>query len=168
LPGTDEIEQKLDDVVFRLPPGVDLGYLQLIQSPWNEARAFLAVTGTTDQGVSWAADLLADRSWALGSGNLALARAEQVNTIDTHELTRAAAALAMTTAVPEMTPLTTEEAAASPTSLPPSPTSGQVATQQASTAASRPAWIIPLVAITGVVVVAIFAVAFWQTRRNRS
>jgi uncharacterized repeat protein (TIGR01451 family) len=163
-PGSDEIEQQIDEVVFRLPPGLSLGLVQLIASPWNETRPFLAVTGTTDEGVRWATHVLVYRYWAL-KGNLALIKGDQINAVDTRDLTSSGVAMAVGTAVPGMTPAPTV-AATTPTPLPPSPTPGVSTSEQIPEATSRPVWLIPLVGIIGLIVVAIFAVAFWQARRR--
>ena len=162
-PGSDEIEQRIDEVVFRLPPGLSLGLVQLIASPWNEARPFLAVTGTTDEGVKWATHVLAYRYWAL-QGNLALIKGDEVNTVDTRDLTRSGLAMAVSTAVPEMTPVPTAPATTTPTLLPPSLTPGV----SVSEGTSRPGWLIPLVGITGLIVIVVFAVGFWRARRRAS
>ena len=164
-PGSDEIEQRIDDVVFRLPPDLSLGFVQLIASPWNETRAFLAVTGAIDESVKWAVDVLADRPWVL-KGNLAIVRDDEVNTIDTRRLTRGGVAMAVATAVPEMTPLAAITATAMATPLPPGPTPSVSAAEQISEGAGRPMWLIPLVGITGLIVIAILAIAFWQARRR--
>ncbi|MBN1449861.1 MAG: cellulose biosynthesis cyclic di-GMP-binding regulatory protein BcsB [Anaerolineales bacterium] len=58
IPGTDEIRQQLDQVIYRLTPGYSLGYIQLLLSPWDQDKALLAVTGSTDEGKTWAANLL--------------------------------------------------------------------------------------------------------------
>jgi uncharacterized repeat protein (TIGR01451 family) len=164
LPDSDLIEQKLDKVILRLPSDVALGYVQLIPSPWNEARAFLAVTGTTDEAVQWAAHTLAYRSWAL-EGDLALIKVYAVNTVDTRGLTTDGVAMAVATAVPEMTKTVTTAitmtASLTPGLTPTVSTSGPVQSET-----SRPAWLIPLVGMTGLVVIAILAVAFWQARRQ--
>ena len=167
LPDSDLIEQKLDEVVLRLPPDVSLGYVQLIPLPWNEGRAFLALTGTSDKGVAWSVWALVSRLWEL-EGNLALVRGEEIDTIDTRKLTRSGVGIAVSTAVPELTPV-------APTSTPvPSigTTTGPVtATATLATQPSGetgPGWLIPLVATTVVVVLAIFAVAIWQARRRSS
>jgi len=162
-PGSDEIEQRIDQVVFRLPSGLSLGLVQLIASPWDEARAFLAVTGTTDEGVKWATHVLTNRYWDL-KGDLALIKGDQVNTADTRALTSSGLAMAVATAVPEMTPVATATA----TRPSPSPTPGVSASEQIPEGIGRPAWLIPLVGITGLVVIAIFAIAFWQARRRAS
>ncbi len=162
--GSDEIEQWIDDIVLRLPPGLSLGLVQLIPSPWNEARAFLAVTGTTDESVKWAMDVLADRPWAL-KGNLALIRNDRVNTIDTRGLTSGGMATAVATAVPEMT--SDVVPTVTPTPLPLSPTPDVSDSQYSSKQPDRPGWLIPLVGMTGLVVIAILAVAFWRAKQRR-
>jgi hypothetical protein len=135
----------------------------LIISPWNEARAFLAVTGTTEKGVKWAVDTLNDRPWVL-KGNLTLVRDDEVNTLDTRRLTRGGVAMAVATAVAEMTPVATITVI--PTPLPPGLTSAS--DSESSNEIDRPGWLIPLVVIVGLVVIAIFTLAFWRARRQAS
>jgi hypothetical protein len=165
VPDSDVIEQKLNAVILRLPPGASLGYVQLIPSPWNEARALLAVTGTTDEGVEWAAEALTDQPWIL-KGNLALARNEGVNTIDTRGLTSDGTAIAVSTGVPEMIPVATATVTIAPTSLSPSPTPTVSASERTPAGSNRPAWLIPLVGMSGLAIIATFAIAFWQARRR--
>jgi hypothetical protein len=171
LPGSDEIEQRIDDVVFRLPPGVDLGYLQLVPSPWNEARALLAVTGTTENGLNWAVDIMSYRTGALKSGNLAVIRGSEVNTIDTRELTRGGMGVAVMTAVPEMTPMATAVATATATITPippaPNPTPGASASKQVLARSNPPGWLVPLVGMTVLVVIAILVIALRQARLKK-
>lgn len=171
LPGSDEIEQRIDDVVFRLPPGVDLGYLQLIPSPWNEARALLAVTGTTENGLNGAVNVMSYRTGALKSGNLAVIKGSDINTIDTRELTRGGMGVAVMTAVPEMTPVATAVATATATITPippaPNPTPGVSASKQVLARSTPPGWLVPLVGMTVLVVIAILVFALRQARLNK-
>jgi uncharacterized repeat protein (TIGR01451 family) len=167
LPDSDVIEQKLNDVVLRLPPDVDLGYLQLLPSPWSENRAFLAVTGTSDLGVAWATWLLANQPWDAG-GNLTLIRGERIHTIDTRKLTRSGLSTAVSTAVPELTPVAT---AVTPTSVasvdvPTSQATVTVAPRGHSPERALPAWLIPLVVVMIVVVLGMFAIAMRQARQR--
>jgi hypothetical protein len=170
LAGTDEIEQRLDDVIFRLSTDVDLGYLQLIPSPWQTEHALLAVTGTTDRGMQQAVQTLINRAWAL-NGNLALVRNDKVSTIDTRELTSIGMASTVATAVPEMSATTPTPAAAalSPTIMPtPAGLMPKTSTSvQASTTGERPSWLMPLVGINGLLVIGIFVFAFWRARQKR-
>lgn len=41
-------------VLYDLPPGTDVGYLQLMASPWNVERVILNVLGSTPRGADWA------------------------------------------------------------------------------------------------------------------
>jgi hypothetical protein len=176
IPGSDEIEQLLDSVVLRLPAGYELGYLQLIPSPWTETRAILAVTGTTDQAVKWATDVLVQRPWDLTSGNLALIRANQINTIDTGRLTRGGIAQAIATAAaPEIATsvaTTPPGLTATPTISMTLPTPGSTpaisVTRQTSPQPKIPQWLAPLVGLTALVVIAIFVIAFLQARKRTS
>ncbi len=52
--GTDSLEQLLDDVVLRLPPGFEIGVLQAQPSLWNPRRVLLTVTGTSSAGETFA------------------------------------------------------------------------------------------------------------------
>ncbi len=169
--GSDEIEQQLDNVIFRLAPDVDLGYAQLIPSPWHEDRAILVITGTTDRSVSWVVDVVTLRPWTLTSGNLALVNGEEVKTIDTRKLTRNGAAMTIATAVPELSPIAMATAMITPTaSSNQTPTPTEIADisliQETGGKEARPIWLLPLVGMTALVVIAIFAIAFWQTQRK--
>jgi len=156
-PGYDEIEQWIDRAAFRLPPGLSLGLVQLMTSPWNEERVFLAVTGTTDESVKWAADAVTNSPWIL-QGNLVLIREDQVSTIDTRELTRQGKLVAVSAVVPEMAPAATLP---SSSAMPGSPASGK-----ASAGSPHPTWLVPVVGVMGVVAIAVFVIAFWRTRRQ--
>lgn len=169
LPDSDEIDQRLDNVIFRLPPNIDLGYIQLIPSPWKEDRAFLAVTGTSDSGVERAARTLIINPSNL-RGNLALVTSDKLNSIDTRELTSDGLAVLMATAVPEMTPVTSVTAATptpTPDLAPASSTTQNTSSGQTITAPNPPSWLVPLVGLNGFVVISIFAFVFWRTRRER-
>jgi hypothetical protein len=169
IPGTDTIRQQIDDIVFRLPPGLDLGYVQLLQSAWNKERVLLAVTGTTDLGMSWAARALATSS-RLGQlkGNLALLRDVEVFTTDTRDLTAGGKVAAVTTAVPEATVVGT--ATPTPTPIATSTLEAPGSSNRASSSSrpSSPAWL-PAVIIGGVaIIVAILGIVIWRARRTRS
>ncbi|NJN93570.1 MAG: cellulose biosynthesis cyclic di-GMP-binding regulatory protein BcsB [Anaerolineales bacterium] len=167
LPGSDEIEQRLDNVIFRLPPGLSLGYLQLIPSPWNPERAFLAVTGTTDEGMVQANATLAERPWVV-KGNLVLIRDKNVSTLDTRELTQPVAA-AVVTVMSEAAPVVTVTLTATPlpAATPTPSTSSTPTAGSVSTGSSTPGWLFPLVGVNGLLVIAIFAFVFWQARYKR-
>lgn len=168
--GTDEVEAQVGEVFFRLPAGTSLGYIQEIPSPWNEDRAFLAVTGTTDEGVAWAARALTGPLMGRLRGNLVLVRegGEEVQSIDTRTLTSSGVASAVTTAVPELAPMATItptlESEVSRETLP-TPTPSPAGTMKGKS--GKPGWLVPLVVVTVVVVLAMLGMGAWQFRRQQ-
>ncbi|MBN1487739.1 MAG: cellulose biosynthesis cyclic di-GMP-binding regulatory protein BcsB [Anaerolineae bacterium] len=166
-PGTDTIEQQLNNVILRLSSDVSLGYLQLINSPWNNEKAILAVTGTTNKSVSEAATLLASQAWA-ARGNLTLVRETQVRTFDTRELTKGGRASIIESAIPELTQSITDTV--TPTvNLTPTLTPTAAPWEESSVeTVERPGWIIPLIVATGAAILIILAIAFWQIRHRRA
>jgi len=168
--GTDEVETQVGQVFFRLPAGTSLGYIQEIPSPWNKDRAFLAITGTTEEGVAWAVQALTGQLVGRLRGNLALVRegGEEVQSIDTRTLTSSGLASAITTAVPELTPAVTitptsesEMSGSTPVTPIPSPAGTK------EDESGKPVWLIPLVVVTMVVVLAMLGVGAWQFRRQQ-
>lgn len=186
-PGTNEILQEIDQVVYRLPPGVSLGYVQELPSPWDKDRAMLAVTGTTDEGVAWALNSLTDLqlSWRL-SGNLALIRDQNIWSMDTREIhpeavvgiTQIVKPTPVLSATPALTPTLTPSPSltmtltALPTSTPtalPTFTPSPVATALSEVSPpvmgpSRPGWLIPLLVTSALVVVISVGIAAWKSR----
>ncbi len=84
VPGTNDIFQKVDRPIYGILPGTDLGIIQQVVSPWSKggSQALLAVTGTTDKGVSWAVNALSRSNSGL-KGDLAIVRGDQVYSVDT-------------------------------------------------------------------------------------
>jgi hypothetical protein len=163
-PGTDEILQQVDDLIYRLPAGISLGYVQELPSPRDEEQAMLVVTGTTDESVAWALSVLSDDAlfWRL-AGNLALIRGEEVWTTDTRERT-AADVVEFTQA---LAPQLTLQATVTPTPTVASSAQSPVSATMTSTLPSapdqatgvsskvyRPKWLIPLLILSVAVVVA--------------
>lgn len=163
LPGTDQIDQRLENVTFRLPADTSLGYDQLLPSPWNEEKALLVVTGTTDQSLQWALEALRQSNL---EGNLILVKEDRVNTLDTRDFTNAgvvvAAATAAATTISETVRVVTVTVTATP--VPPS-TSGTSTSSQTSN--NFPSWLIPLAGVNGLIVITIIAYAIWQRIRAR-
>lgn len=162
-PGTDAIEQRLDQVIFRLPPNLDLGLVQLLPSPLNPKRALLAVTGTTEQGLADAVAALLTRPWDL-VGNLTLLRATTLRNVDTRPLTSSGKAGAVLTAVPEMTAVAT--VTPTPTPQPTTPTLIPTGTPlPAVPPTTTPRWLFPFLGLVGLALVGILGFVFWQSRR---
>ncbi len=57
-PGTDDLQQVLDNVSVRLLPGHDLGVLQMLRSPWGNNHMILVVSGNGQKGQDSAIDTL--------------------------------------------------------------------------------------------------------------
>jgi hypothetical protein len=119
-PGSDIATEKSSRVVYRVPPGTDIGYVQLIQSPWNPQRAVMAVLGSSDQGLEWAGAALWKgglRSKLLGS--FAAVKDEQITISDIQpnmaaQATASATADAQTQATATAAPADATPAAAAP------------------------------------------------------
>lgn len=178
IDGRDEIKQQVDDVVYRLPSGYDLGIIQLLPVPWQRSRAMLLITGTTDEGVRWAIDTASgnESTWQL-SGNLAVLTAEeQVHATDTRKPTPQSQAdlpTAITTLLtPELTPTITPlatTATMTPVEVISTATANPnifvtSATDDVAIQDSKPFWLIPLLILSIIVVVVAVGIAVWQAR----
>lgn len=171
VPGTDEVEHQVGEVLLRLSPDTPLGYIQEIPSPWNAHRALLVVTGTTDEGVAWATHALSHQMWRL-KGNLALVREGEegieIQSIDTRGLTRSGLASVAATAVPELTPVATVTPApeggptSSGTSTPTTP-SPSIEGEKSN----LPTWVMAFAGATAVVVLVILGGAVWWSRQRQ-
>jgi len=82
--GTNIAVLKSQQVAYRFPANSDLGYLQLLPSPWNPSNVILAVAGTTAEGVRQAGNALT--SPVLRSrlkGNFVLVNGQTLSVADT-------------------------------------------------------------------------------------
>jgi Bacterial cellulose synthase subunit len=84
LTGSDKASEGNNfQVTYQIPPDSPLGYLEIIQSPWNPNNIVLAVLGNTPEGINWAASALLDTMrWQL-SGNFAVLNGKQIFSADT-------------------------------------------------------------------------------------
>nr|MBA3533671.1 cellulose biosynthesis cyclic di-GMP-binding regulatory protein BcsB [Ardenticatenales bacterium] len=83
-PGSDLAIERNMRVIYEVPDGTSLGYLQLLASPWNRQRAILAILGSTPEGVQWAGRALTDATLrGRLSGNYAVINGEQIVVGDT-------------------------------------------------------------------------------------
>jgi hypothetical protein len=174
LPGQDEIRQQVDNVIFRWPRGLDLGYIQLLPVPWAANHAMLVVTGTTDEGLRWSLHSLADSALNRQlSGNLAVMIGEaEMRTTDTRPATErqpSTIPLQLAPVTPTVTaiPATPEPIAAitpTSTSAPaviPTPAIGEPTRVPDQ---SRPFWVIPLLGLSLLVVIVAVGIVIWQSR----
>lgn len=71
-------------VVYRFSPDVNLGYLELLPSPWNTSNTILVVTGNSNEGGLQAGRVLFDGTLRSQlRGNFALIKGEQIVVADT-------------------------------------------------------------------------------------
>lgn len=171
IPGTDEIQQRIDNVIYAFPPDYSLGYIQLLASPWDAERIFLIATGSTDEGVTWALDALTDDNLRYQlAGNLAiLAHENTIRTTDTREQPTDYTELFSQPLAPLMVPKVT--ATPMPTATPsptitPSPTAIPLA-EGATTPAvvrQRPIWLFPLLIVSVLTVAVTVGIALWRAR----
>jgi len=55
---TDTADEQKMQIIYRIPPGVNVGYLELAASPFNSEQSILVVAGNTDDGVNIAGSTL--------------------------------------------------------------------------------------------------------------
>lgn len=91
-PGTDIIEQRLDDITYRLFPGFEVGVIQKLSSPWSQSdvRKVLVITGTSQASVREALTVLVEEEFtgAELAGNVVFVGGGNVSYVDTTNLIR--------------------------------------------------------------------------------
>ena len=133
-------------VTYRLPSGTDIGYLELVQSPWNANKKIMTVLGSSDVGVQWAgAALTTPELRGDLAGDLALISGDQIVAIDT-TLSAGSAA---------------EIAAIAPD------TNVEIPIPESTYVAERPQWVLPAIAGVAVLMIIIILVAGISTIRQR-
>jgi hypothetical protein len=173
----NEVQQSVDSVVYWLPPGYDLGCVQLLPVPWNTTRAMLVVTGTTDDGLRWAQQALADYGLSRQlRGNLALLVQEgDMRTTDTRQPVNESEVGVDPARLASVMP---PEKTGTPTVIPPTATPlaamstpvVSVATPTVAGSAStmvadhRPVWLMPLLIISILGVIAFIGIHVWRAR----
>jgi hypothetical protein len=82
--GTNVAVVQGQQVAYRFPSEADLGYLELMASPWNAERAILAVLGSTPAGMQQSATALgAPLLRSKLRGNFAMINGESITVADT-------------------------------------------------------------------------------------
>lgn len=77
---TNIAEEQGMQIVYRIPAGVNVGYLELAVSPFNPERLVMVVSGNSDEGVSMAgSSLLSDTLRAQLTGVFAITNGVQVD-----------------------------------------------------------------------------------------
>ncbi|NMC80400.1 MAG: cellulose biosynthesis cyclic di-GMP-binding regulatory protein BcsB [Chloroflexi bacterium] len=145
-PNSNNAKESGFRVVYQLPEGTSMGYLELLQSPWDPAYSIYTVLGSTPEGLQWANTSLTDSTLRsqLG-GDFAVIHDTQVLTSDSRLGAGTGGLIA--TAVPNVittTPVTT-------TPVEPTP---------------RPAWIIPAIIVAGALLIAVIIIAIVTSVRK--
>lgn len=140
-PGSD-VAADSSNIEYRVPANADVGYLELLSSPWNPERTVLAVLGNNDKGLAQAARALTvSKLRSQLTGNLAIVNNDKVYA----EEVDVRAAPMLPTATPEPTP----------------------APSAASSAPAIPIWLLPVAAISiGLLFILLSVAAYWWARRR--
>jgi len=78
LPGQNRIDERALPVAYSYTDAQSVGYIQLINSPWNPQLPLLLVGGNNKQGVVWAANTLATNLVFRLGGNFSTVNQEDV------------------------------------------------------------------------------------------
>ena len=142
-----DITQNKFQVTYQIPPEVPIGYLELMPSPWNSEKVVIAALGNTDTGVNWGVSALVDSTLRsqLG-GDFAVINNTRVQTIDT----RLVQPLVVTPVVSDPSGISTPIPAVTPV----------------TPAINRPAWLLPVLILSIILIIVIIGVAIVTNSRN--
>jgi len=151
IENSDIAQEDSMQVIFRFPPDTPLGYLQLLNSPWNNERVIIAALGSTTQGVKWSGSALIDSPMRSQiAGNFAVINDQQVITTDTR--------------LPSL--IQQPPAGVDAPGVPAPSTQAQ---QQSQSSYERPGWILVALGLSaGLAVVVLLVVIFSSWSRNRA
>ncbi len=83
-PGSNIAVVSGQQVSYRFPPDISLGYLELLPSPWSPDHTVLLVSGTNADGINFAGSVLAiPLQLAALKGNLAIIDGQKITVLDT-------------------------------------------------------------------------------------
>ncbi len=104
-PGTNVAVLKGQQVTYRFPAGADLGYLELMASPWNPSHTILLAVGTTPNGMQLSGTALTDTTQSSQlKGNLAIIANKTITAVDTRTGLGLSAINSNTNATPQVSP----------------------------------------------------------------
>src|SRR5215213_2633660 len=133
---TDTASESNMQVVYRIPKGMSVGYLELLNSPYNTAKPILVLAGNSDDGLVMAGDtLLVNALRAQLTGVFAVTNGSQIATGSASSVFSAVGTLVP----PEQSIVTTPVPAVS--TAPPT--------------LAPPAWLLPLLIASGIAVLLI-------------
>jgi hypothetical protein len=104
-PGSNVAILKGQQVTYRFPADTDLGYLELMPSPWNSSYTILSVVGSTPGGVQLSRTALTDTAQSSQlKGNLAIIANNTITVADTRTGLGLSAINSNPNATPQVTP----------------------------------------------------------------
>jgi hypothetical protein len=89
MPGENTLHQVVGNVEYVLADDFSVGVVEVIPSPLNPNRGLSVITGTTEEGLSWALDAMSDSSMVRRmTGDLSFISGERVESLTTSAATR--------------------------------------------------------------------------------
>jgi hypothetical protein len=145
---TDTASESNMQVVYRIPNGMSVGYLQLMNSPFNIEKQILVLSGNSDEGLSMAGNTLVQSELRRQlTGVFAVTNGTQVATANASSMFSAVGTLVP----PENSIVTTPFPAAS----------------AAPEALAPPSWLIPVLVASGSAILLIIMVVFISALARR-
>src|SRR5690606_11540172 len=85
FPGSYELVQEYDKITYRVRPGLNVGILEELASPWNPVRVIIVMTRTSAIGQEFAGTAIFDLAFGRGalSGNIVFVGNNDANAVDT-------------------------------------------------------------------------------------
>jgi hypothetical protein len=137
-------------VTYKIPEDISLGYLEWINSPWNENRIIMIIAGSSDQGLVNAGKALTVSSLrGQLAGNLVIIRDQKLYTTDTR-INKGSNITS--TALPDVDL--------------PIVDNSQIKLEQNETKIYRPTWLLPAIIITSTITLATIAFAIYKSMKK--
>lgn len=145
--GSNLAVERNSQVIYIFPEGTSIGYVQLLPVPWSPSQTIVAVLGSTKEGLDWSTIAMNDGTLRSQlSGDFAAVSDTQIVSTDTRLLSGVGGGI-LATAVPGIgTDL-------EPSALDPSASVG-----------GQPFWVLPVLAISTILVVLIVVLALFRGR----
>ena len=135
-------------IVYRIPSGMSVGYLELLNSPFNVEKPILVLSGNSDEGLTMAGDaLLVNELRSQLTGVFAVTNGTQIATANASSLFSAVGTLVP----PEQSVVTTP--------LPVSP--------PATAALTPPSWLFPVLLASGIAILLVIGVVIVSALARR-
>lgn len=149
---TNIAEEKGMQIVYRIPTGVNVGYLELAASPFNSERLILMISGNSDDGVNMAGSSLLSDLRAQLTGVFAITNGVQVDVSKgVSQFSNIGSSIPGSEQV-VLTPLPSEDL-----------------TESSGNEIDGPVWLLPLIVASGLIlVITLSMVAIGAFRKNRT